>query len=392
MDSEKYIKELQKCVRCGGCKASCPIYEEESMESMGARGRLSLLLGLSSGRLTPSQILNDRIFSCTLCGACAGLCPLGVDVKEIIYHGRNILKRNDPKRRSLRILTKFFVNRPKLGFKLLSMSQSILFPFLSKTGFLPFKTELPDRQLRDSSHVVTVRNKKGRVAVFTGCSINFIYPHLGESLINVLNLLGYEVVLPGGEFCCGAPLRTLGLEEEAIKCASRNYDLFSKLNVEAVLSLCPTCTLTLKKEYTGLIGKGIDNALDISEFFMGKLDALSSSGPSTFISNALYHDPCHLQYGLGIKKEPREIIRSTGVNLLDSGGDLCCGFAGLFCFSNKGLSKALLSKCLGEYEKTDAAAIITSCPGCILQLSREVRNKPVLHLIEVVEEALLRKS
>jgi glycolate oxidase iron-sulfur subunit len=392
MNEEKYIEELKKCVRCGSCKAFCPTYDEDATESMGARGRLSLLLGLASGRLVPSQILNDRIFSCTLCGACTRLCPLGVDIKELIYHGRNILRKSDLMRRPLRILTKFFVKRPKLSFRLLSMSRNISLPLLSRTGLLPFKPELPDRQLRDSVHVVTVQNKKGRVAIFTGCSINFMYPHLGESLVNVLNLLGYEVVLPAGEFCCGAPLRTLGLEDEAVSCAEKNYGLFSKLNVEAVLSLCPTCTLTLKKEYPNLIGRGIDHALDISEFFIGKLDRFSSAGPSGFIRNALYHDPCHLQYGLGIKKEPREIIRSAGVDLLDTDGEHCCGFAGLFCFSNKELSKGFLNKCSQEYGKTEAASIITSCPGCILQLSREIRDKPVLHLIEIIEEALLQKS
>ena len=392
MNDEKYIEELEKCVRCGSCKAFCPTYDEDSIESMGARGRLSLLLGLSSGRLAPSQILNDRIFSCTLCGACARLCPLGVDIKEVIYHGRNVLRKSDQKRRPLRILTKFFVKRPKLSFRLLSISKNISLPFLSRTGLLPFKPELPDRQLRDSVHVVNVHNKKGRVAIFTGCSINFMYPHLGESLINVLNILGYEVILPAGEFCCGAPLRTLGMEDEAVSCAEKNYDLFSKLNVEAVLSLCPTCTLTLKKEYPKLIGRGIDHALDISEFFIGKLDQFSSSDPSAFIRNAVYHDPCHLQYGLGIKKEPREIIKSAGVDLLDTDGELCCGFAGLFCFSNKEISKGLLSKCSQEYERMNAGAIITSCPGCILQLSREIKKKPVLHLIEVIEEAVLQKS
>ena len=282
MEHAEYSGELSKCVRCGSCKAFCPTYDEDSTESMGARGRLSLLLGLSSGRLAPSQILNDRIFSCTLCGACARLCPLGVDIEEVIYHGRNILRKSDRRRKPLRILTKFFVKRPKLSFRLLRMFQHIFSPFLSKTGVLPFNPELPDRQLRDSIHVVTVQNKKGRVAIFTGCSINFMYPHLGESLINVLNVLGYEVVLPAGEFCCGAPLRTLGLEDEAIACAEKNFDLFSKLNVEAVLSLCPTCTLTLKKEYPKLIGRGIDYAFDISEFFIGKLDEFSSSGPSAF--------------------------------------------------------------------------------------------------------------
>ncbi len=392
MEDRKYISELLKCVRCGSCKAFCPIYDEDSMESMGARGRLSILLGLSTGKLVSSKILNHRIFSCTLCGACSDLCPLGVDIKEVIYHGRNILKKSDRQRRLLRFLTKFFTKRPNLCFKLLGMTQHMFLPWLSKKGLLPFQAELPDRRFRDNVQVVTVPNRKGRVAVFTGCSINFIYPQLGESLINVLHTLGYEVILPAGEVCCGAPLRTLGLEEEAAAMAEKNLDLFGKLHVDAVLSLCPTCTLTIKKEYPNLVGKGIENALDISEFITDKLKAFPFSDLSAHIKTAFYHDPCHLKYGLGITKEPRQIIGNAGIDLMDAEESRCCGFAGLFCFSNKELSKGLLNKCIHGLENPDAETIITSCPGCMMQLSRESRNKPVLHLIEVIEEAMIRQS
>jgi glycolate oxidase iron-sulfur subunit len=194
---------------------------------------------------------------------------------------------------------------------------------------------LPDRRFRDNVQVVTVPNRKGRVAVFTGCSINFIYPQLGESLINVLHTLGYEVILPAGEVCCGAPLRTLGLEEEAAAMAEKNLDLFGKLHVDAVLSLCPTCTLTIKKEYPKLVGRGIENALDISEFITDKLKAFPFSDLSAHIKTAFYHDPCHLKYGLGITKEPRQIIGNAGIDLMDAEENRCCGFAGLFSFSNK---------------------------------------------------------
>jgi Fe-S oxidoreductase len=36
--------------------------------------------------------------------------------------------------------------------------------------------------------------------------------------------------------------------------------------------------------------------------------------------------------------------------------------------------------------------IVTSCPGCMIQLNKAMGHKPVLHLIEVVEEAMLPKS
>lgn len=353
---------------------------------MGARGRLALLWGLSEGQLKPSPILNDRIFSCILCGACSGLCPLGVDITETIYHGRSILRKYDAKRRYLRLLTKFSTKRPVLSFRILRMLQYILFPYLQKKGLLSFQPELPESPLRDGPQVYTVPKKKGRVAVFTGCIVNFLYPHLGEALINVLQSFGYETILPGGEVCCGTPLRTIGLEEEAIELAKRNSSIFSRLKVDAILSLCPTCTFTIKIEYPKLIGEGIEKAMDISSFFVDKMDSRLSSLITRIYSTATYHDPCHLNYGLGIKKEPREIIKKIGTDLIEPEEERCCGFGGLFSLSFREISDRLLEKRIKDFRKTDT--VITSCPGCMMQLNRGVKDKPVLHLIEVIEEAL----
>lgn len=386
MEKEKYLRELSKCVRCGSCKAFCPTYDEDTTEAMGARGRLVLLWGLSEGLLKPSAVLKDRIFSCILCGACSESCPPGVDIQEVIYHGRSLLRRSDEKRRSLRFFTKFYTKMPKLSFRLLRMSQ-YLFPSRVKRRISPFLPELPEYPLKNESRVFTVSKKKGRVAVFAGCIVNFLYPHLGESLINILQRLDYEVILPAGEVCCGVPLRTLGLEEEAMKLARKNMDVFSRLNVEAILSLCPTCTYALKVEYPKLIGEGLEKAMDISQFLISRLDPSRLSLLNSHRAKATYHDPCHLMYGLGVKREPREIIKNIGIDLVETEEERCCGFGGVFSFSYREISEGLLEKRIKDLEKTGAETIITSCPGCIMQLRRESDHTPVIHLIEAIEEA-----
>jgi glycolate oxidase iron-sulfur subunit len=385
MEKEKYLRELSKCVRCGSCKAFCPTYDEETTEAMGARGRLVLLWGLSEGLLKPSAVLRDRIFSCILCGACSESCPPGVDIQEVIYHGRSLLRKLDEKRRFLRFLTKFYTKMPKLSFRLLRMSQ-YLFPSLIKRRTSSFLPELPEGTLKNESRVFTVSKKKGRVAVFTGCIVNFLYPHLGESLINILQRLDYEVILPASEVCCGVPLRTLGLKEEAMKLARKNMDVFSRLNVEAILSLCPTCTYALKVEYPKLIGEGVEKAMDISQFLINRLDLSSLSLLNSHRTKATYHDPCHLMYGLGVKREPREIIKNIGIDLVETEEERCCGFGGVFSISYREITEGLLEKRIKDLEKTGAETIITSCPGCIMQLRRESNHTPVIHLIEALEK------
>lgn len=386
------FEELSKCVRCGSCKAFCPTYDDDFTESMGARGRLALLWGLSSGKLLVSPALNDRIFSCTLCGICSYLCPSGIDIKEILYHGRSILRKTDKKRRLLRFFTRFVTKRPKLSFHLLSMTQHVVFPYLLKKGVIPFKPELPEYHFKDKMKVYTVSKKKGRVAVFTGCTVNFLLPHLGESLTHVLHRLGYEVIFPVGETCCGVPLRSLGLEKVAKDLAKKNLELFNRLNVEAVISLCPTCTLAIKTEYPKLIGEGIEKAIDVSLFLMDKLDPAQFQLTSSHMKRAIFHDPCHLKYGLGIEKEPRTIMKKIGIDLQKTEGEHCCGFAGIFSFSYREISQNLLNKCLLDYSKKESDMIITACPGCMIQLSTVMQHMPVLHVIEVVEEAILQQS
>jgi glycolate oxidase iron-sulfur subunit len=272
------------------------------------------------------------------------------------------------------------------------MTYPFLFPYLARKGFLPFQPDLPERSLKERFQVVTVPKKRGRVAVFSGCTVNFLSPHLGESLVHVLNALGFEVILPTGEVCCGVPLRSLGLEKEAMKLSQKNLNIFGKLNVEAILSLCPTCTLALRDDYQKLIGKGLDNVMDISSFFTNKIGLSSLSKLPTPVHRAFYHDPCHLKYGLGIVNEPREIMENLGITVIENKGERCCGFAGVFCLSYRNYSQGLLNKCVQDYNNTRAEMIITSCPGCIMQLTKKIKDKPVLHIIEVIEESFIQRT
>lgn len=382
MDKSDYLDALSHCVRCGSCKAPCPTYDNEPSEGMGARGRLVLLRGLLSGDLKPSPVLNERIFSCILCNACASACPLGIDIPEAIYHGRSVLRQSDKKRRLLRSFARFSTKWPDISFKIMKMSRHLFLPLLARKGIIPFCPDFPETPFRNIEQVHKVKNKRGRVAIFSGCSINYLFPLLGESLINVLRSMGYEIILPKGETCCGSPLRALGLEEEAVTLAKKNYQIFSKLKVEAILSLCPTCSLTLKSEYPKLIGHGLQKATDISAFFADKIGKTELIGKT-----AVYHDPCHLVHGLGIKKEPREIIKKAGFELLGTGTSECCGFGGVFCASYKEISENLLQKSSKKLLDTQAEVVVTSCPGCLLQLGRQITDRPVLHLIELIEEA-----
>ncbi len=378
------------CVKCGSCKALCPTYIEDVTEGMSARGRIVLLEKFHEGKLEPAKKLDERIFSCMLCGACNKLCPIGINVTDAMYEARNRLRDFNKKRRFLGLGIRLGLKKASNSFRILKFLETIneMLPIFQIYPFSAIKrmdVTLPDSALRDGMSIFRVSKPRGRIAIFAGCSVNFIYPTIGRSLIESLNAMNYDVVLPKGEVCCGAPLMGLGRREDAVEMAERNMNAFKKLNVEAVIGLCPTCIDSIKNAYRSLIGDGIDNAVEVSQFF----SKLQPSAFSPQPSKVIYHDPCHSIYGLDVSVEPRQILRSMGFHLMSSERG-CCGFGGTFRLLYQELSEGILGKRIEEYKRADM--IVTSCPNCILQLRSRIKDRPVKHIAEVINECIRIKA
>lgn len=381
---EETLKDIEKCVLCGTCKAVCPTHECTGVEPLSARGRMVLLSELCKGNLKPSSLLNDRLYSCTLCSLCEPACPAGVSVTEAIYEGRRALRSSDKKRRLVRTATRLSLKNTNLSFRTLKLAFALsgeMIPRLLKRADFPFRVELPPKPLRTSGEIYKPKKKRGRVALFTGCSVNYLYPRLGRSLINVLLASDYEVVLPPGEVCCGEPLRALGLENEARRLAERNFEVFGKLRAEAVVSLCPTCTLALKTHYPALIGKGVENAMDVTQVLKDNINPVAPPEEK----RVAFHNPCHLGSGLGVKKEPLTVLRSLGHDVIEPSGASCCGFS--VSLWDDEMSKKLLEETLSHFKGSET--LVTACPGCMLQLGRSHPN--VKHIIEIIEACTVKE-
>lgn len=379
-----YNVELSKCVRCGTCKTLCPTYLTTLNETMGARGRVAMLGELGMKRLAPGRNLAEKIFSCMLCGACKGMCPAGIDIPEVIYRGRSVLKETFRRGRLARTALKLSARNMDAVFSMLRMARKLSFGL----GGIP---EITSRPFKKNVQIFKNIKKISRVAVFAGCSVNYFYPDLGNALSSILLAKGYEVVVFKGESCCGAPFRSMGLEDAAAELAGKNIEHFNKVRAEAIISMCPTCTMVIKEQYPILTGDTIANIMDVNEFLVksGITEGLET-GPST----VTYHDPCHLSYGLNIKDQPRQVLKGIkGVKLVEMArADDCCGFAGLFSMYFKDMSEDIGRKKIDSISDTSADTVVTSCPGCIMQLEN-LRKKSKLdfkvkHIIEVVNDAL----
>jgi glycolate oxidase iron-sulfur subunit len=397
------ILEIDKCSKCGKCRSVCPVFAETNDESMVARGRITLAEALISGELEYSGRYLRSLKSCIRCMRCVEACPSGVDVAEIVRSMRAeaatdlglspltrlVFRRVIPNRR----LYNFAIRFASIAQRLLPRQRHgklrhlpLFFrgersvPPLARRTFLEQAREY--EPLKDAEH---------RVGLFVGCLINYVYPEVGEAVVRLLNRYGIDVVVPPDQVCCGAPVIAMGDQVAAQKLADRNVKVFTDAGVDTILVACATGGKTLKKDYPRVLGE------DSAEFSASVKDVVEFAADLVIppIADAArkvtYHDPCHLRWGQGIYREPREILNRMARYEEMRDADRCCGMGGTFSLFFHDISRGITDRKMEAVAATDADIVATACPGCMLQLGEGIArcgmDKSVKHLIQIIEEA-----
>ncbi|MBU0513781.1 MAG: FAD-binding oxidoreductase [Proteobacteria bacterium] len=87
----KVDNEILACIQCGFCRAGCPTFSQTTLESLNARGRVTLAFNLLKNSIKPSKALAERLYQCLLCLNCKYVCPAGVDLSTIVQAARQRL-------------------------------------------------------------------------------------------------------------------------------------------------------------------------------------------------------------------------------------------------------------------------------------------------------------
>jgi len=249
-----------------------------------------------------------------------------------------------------------------------------------------------------------IEGKEGsrKIGLFSGCSMNYLFPSIGEASIRLLIRNGFSVVLPKGQTCCGLPAYGSGDLETSRHLAERNIKAFDHANVDQILIPCGSCFYFLKEVYPKLFPNDqkarafCGKIVESSEFFLNLIGQMKADGtPQSLPKERItYHDPCHLRRGMKIYQKPRELLQSLpGVEWVEmKQPDRCCGMGGSFNLVYYGLSRKILARKVDYIEATRADYVVTSCMGCIIQLKdgvyqRKLKTK-VVHLIEALERNL----
>jgi len=391
---QQFIDKVKECSKCGICRSVCPVFLATNDEVMSPRGRVSLIEAMLEGSLSSSERYIDTIRSCIKCTRCFGVCPSGVRTERIIQSARGLLAQDAGIPDAVRRIFRSILSDPE-AFRA-SLKNAVDFPSSLPLWQLPLlfheRAYLPklatETVLDKYPEYIGVHGKK-RVALFVGCAVNYAHTDIADSAIEVLKKCNVDVFLPKEQLCCGAPMLLFGDVDTARELARRNLAALRADEFDAVVTLCPACGVTLKREYEHIIGSDIESFVskvcDISEF----IAKLGDYEPYWTDMVVTYHDPCYLRFGQKVIAEPRRILNSIARFVEMKDADRCCGLGGALGLFHPEISTKIAEAKVKAIVESGADIVATGCPGCIIflreQLARRGIQKDVLHTMQVLE-------
>jgi glycolate oxidase iron-sulfur subunit len=405
-----YVK-LINCMRCGMCLPHCPTYKETFLETASPRGRVALVRKFQEGELEISDRFLEYLSLCLDCQACASACPCGVNAGELVAE----FKCEEKEGKGLSFMEDIILrkllphpDRLETAMKPLQLYQnSGLQKVVRKLGLLKMFSpamermegllpQLPARPLREALHEVTPAEgeERGTAGFFLGCVMSLVFSEASMATVQLLSALGYRVVTPKAQKCCGAPNMLAADREGLVQAARFNIGLFGALEPDFIVTDCGGCGSELKKYGHHLPGDGAaasfsSKVRDISQVLYENAELLRGRlKPLPF--RVTYHDPCHIAHCQGIRQEPRRLLRM--IPDLDyrelNEADACCGSAGTYNIEKPEMSDRVLQRKVENIRNSGAELLVTSNPGCLLQLKKALaaEGNPirVIHLTELL--------
>jgi glycolate oxidase iron-sulfur subunit len=407
---------IDDCVHCGFCLPTCPTYVLFGEEMDSPRGRIYLMnKGLNEESMNDTMVRHFDL--CLGCMACVTACPSGVQYDKLIEATRAQVERRYERRsddKAFReMIFKFFPYRSRLRLAAgpLRLYQRLgLDKKLRKAGVM---SRLPARmramealmpalgkEEKIPEHTSPTGEKRKRVGVLTGCVQQVFFSQINSATVRVLAAEGCEVVAPKDQGCCGALSTHAGREEESLDFARKTIDTFEKENLDNVVVNAAGCGSTMKDyayllrddpEYAERAQAFSDKVKDVSEFLQ-ELGTVAERHPLPV--KAAYHDACHLAHAQGVRQQPRQALKEIpGIEIKEiREAEVCCGSAGIYNMVEPEPAAELGERKANNILKTGAQLIVTSNPGCTLQLQASLKKMghdiPIAHPAAVLDASI----
>ena len=236
-----------------------------------------------------------------------------------------------------------------------------------------------------------------KASLFLPCLADVFYPAIGLASMAVLEAAGFAVDYPQDQTCCGQWARNQGHETAARAMARHFIRVFN--DAPLIVSPSGSCILTVR-QYPELFEDDrrwrekarqiAGRAYELTDFLVN-VAGVTDLGARLSV-RAAFHDSCHPLRGLGIKEEPRLLLKQVeGLELVEMESEICCGFGGSFMAQYPPLSNKMAEARIRQARDAGAEMVILSEPGCLLNLDTVLNNglapgeKPMLKAVHIAE-------
>lgn len=411
-----FHRAVEMCNGAGVCRkhtagTMCPSFHVTREEEHSTRGRANLLRAALSGALPPEAFYGERMYEamelCVSCKACKAECPSSVDMARIKteflahYHAANGTPLRSRLFGHIAALSRLSSGwrAPLANWSLRSAPVKwalARFTGISRERTLPefarrpFTAWFAGRRAPDSA-------ERGRIVLFNDTFNTYNEPHIAVAATELLEAIGYEVVLPGHN-CCGRPALSKGLVAEARQFATGTLDALTPLVAAGltIVGLEPSCLSAIRDDYAALlpddprVARVAAATTSIEELVAGLAEAGELGGVfSEQPQQVLLHGHCHQKALIGTGPSHSALSAAgCAVAEVDSG---CCGMAGSFGYETEhvDVSLAMAERRLLPAVRAAAADTVivaagTSCREQIVQGT----GRRALHSAELLRNAL----
>ena len=359
---EKYLKQPEKiehfpegveneilaCMLCGFCRAGCPTFAETTLESLNAKGRVSLAYYMLMGDLQPSEELAKRMYQCMTCLNCKSVCPAQIKVSDVVHAARERLVEKG-------YLPEVF--KPALA-SMIDAANPLLAPWEKRADSYPseYKKAIPGQT---------------EAVLHLGCVASFQDVKIIPSIMQILDKAGVSYGSLGQEESCCGYLAYLVGDMPTFRQAMEMYkERMAKYKPKELITTCAGCLKTFRDiypHYGGGNGFTITHAVELLEKLItdGKIKFKDDAGPLKVV----YHDPCDMGRHMGIYEPPRNVLKAIpGVELVEfpmnrALAKCCGGGGGLKGFDNVMAGDIGYKRLLSAID-LGAEVLVSACPSC----------------------------
>ena len=396
---------FSSCTHCGMCADAClfytenkdpsfvPILKVEPMRRIWEQeytlvGRAKKLLGLSK-KVTDEELQEWRHLvydSCSLCGRCSMVCPVGNDITGMIRKMREGMSASGNAPEGLiGASTRAIEIGSPMGVKLPAVQAQIKHA-VKDTGL-----EYP-------------MDKEGAEYLVLLSSMEIMnYPEYLQAIAKIFYQAGKSWTLSSEAFEATNSGIQIGSSDIASELVSRVVNAAEKLKVKTVISPeCGHAYTAIRWDGPNLLGKKFGFEV---QHILEVLDELRADGllktEGMDEAKLTFHDPCQLVRRGGVVEQPRNLLNMVASNFVemeDAGVmNWCCG-AGGGVSANEDADELRLNAFnhkKRQLEDLGVDTLVTACANCRIQLEDGLEENemdlPVLGLTEMIAEYLVEE-